>query len=186
MTTRDSWRASGRTRASCLSVFLTLVAFFVLPKLSFSQDREFANCDPTQGSVDIDRCPEIRQELERNEIAAQDPCNRGGALDFTECARRAYEKADAELNRVYRDLIAILPDGEGVDGLTKTKLREEERKWVRWKESYCAAIGEKTGGVQMWKSAYTVECWARVTEDQTRKLKGMLKKARDAGLSTKK
>ena len=149
---------------------LALLLIFVVIPPAHSADKP--NCDPKFGLVD-GAC------LERSiRVLENDPCQGGGALDFGECARRAHKKADAELNRVYQELMAILPDDAGPGRLTKTTLRDDESKWVRWKESYCDAYGEKTGGVQMWKSAYTVECWARATEDQTRKLKALLKKAK--------
>jgi uncharacterized protein YecT (DUF1311 family) len=147
-----------------------LLSTLLVVATAHSADRP--NCDPSLGLVDGACLERSIRELEN------DPCQRGGALDFGECARRAHEKADVELNRVYRELMSILPDAPGPNVLTKAKLRDDQRKWIRWKESYCDAYGEKTGGVQMWKSAYTVSCWARATEDQTRKLKALLKKAR--------
>jgi uncharacterized protein YecT (DUF1311 family) len=120
------------------------------------------NCDPSAGLVD-GAC------LERE--GAYDPCHGAGAADFGKCAQRSYERADAELNRIYRTLMAQLPDAGRAGDLTKAKLREDQRRWIRWKESHCAALGEKTGAVQMWKSAYTVDCYARATARQTQKLK---------------
>lgn len=164
------------SRVGPLFILMLMALLIHTDKLS-AQAAELPNCDFTSGAVDIDNCPEIRQKLERDEIAALNPCNRGSAVDFEECARKANKKADAELNRVYQKLMALLPDGDSAKGLTRSQLREDELKWVRWKESYCAAHGEKTGGASTWKSAYTVECWARATEDQTRKLKRLLKSA---------
>ena len=134
------------------------------------------NCDPSQGLTDGSCLESSMRELE------SDPCQRGGALDFGECARRKHEKADLELNQVYRELMSVLPDTAGPNVLTKPRLRDDQRKWIRWKESYCDAYGEKNGGVQMWKSAYTVSCLAQATEDQTRKLKVLLRKVSKAGV----
>jgi uncharacterized protein YecT (DUF1311 family) len=146
-----------------------LALLFLLLVSSPAHPAEERNCDPNAGLVD-GAC------LMKKEV--YDPCQGPGALDFGECARRVHEKADAELNRIYQQLMAILPDTGTRGGLTKAKLREDQTKWLRWKDSYCMAVGDKTGGVQMWKSAYTAECWARATEDQARKLRRLLRMAR--------
>lgn len=133
------------------------------------QAAEKLNCDPSAGLVD-GAC------LAKKDV--YDPCQGGGALDFGECARRAHEKAENNLSIAYGELAALLPDKAAPDALTKDKLRSEEDKWQRWKDSYCSAEGRKNGGAEMWQSAYTVSCWARATEDRVRKLRKLVKEAR--------
>ena len=154
--------------------------FFLLAMSPLARSADDPNCDPNVGLVD----GSCLIEEEKEDV--YDPCQGGGALEQGECARRALEKADAELNSVYRDLMAMLSDTTDVGKLTKRKLREDERKWVRWKDSHCEAYGNETGGVQMWKSTYTVACLAEVTEDQAQKLKRLLKEARPGSSPAKK
>ena len=105
----------------------------------------------------------------------RDPCQGASAMEFGQCAEDELKESDEELNRVYRELMAALPDVENSNTLTKKKLRADERKWIRWKFTHCDREGEKSGGAQTWKSAYTVKCWARVTNERLLKLNAMQK-----------
>lgn len=53
--------------------------------------------------------------------------------DLSECFNRAYKQADAELNAVYRRIMAVLNE----DG--KTKLRSAQRAWIAYRDAACAA-----------------------------------------------
>ncbi|WP_242108041.1 lysozyme inhibitor LprI family protein [Luteimonas aquatica] len=48
-----------------------------------------------------------------------------------DCISKEYEYQDARLNKAYKVLMAKLPDAE------KTKLREEERKWLAERDAAC-------------------------------------------------
>ncbi|MGH7347872.1 MAG: hypothetical protein ACREK4_23405 [Candidatus Rokuibacteriota bacterium] len=65
------------------AVVMCLGILALLPTSAIGQD---ANCDFSKGAVDIDGCPEIRRELQRQEMQAKDPCNSGSALGQGECA----------------------------------------------------------------------------------------------------
>ena len=121
-----------------------------------------------------DSSREVADNLKQN-VVESDPCQGTSAGDYGQCFNQKFEVADKELNRVYRELITTLPNVSNTNSLTQKKLREDERKWVRWKQTYCDTYGEENGGAQSWKSSYTVECWATVTEERTLKLKEMLK-----------
>lgn len=71
----------------------------------------------------------VRCVCQQAEASAADPC--AGAKSTyasSECWRKQYEAADAELNRVYQEIMARLPDAE------KAKLRESQRAWIPKKE----------------------------------------------------
>lgn len=70
------------------------------------------------------KCP-----CQQAEPPAADPC--AGAKSTyasSECWRKQYEQADAELNKVYKEIMGRLPDAE------KAKLRESQRAWIPKKE----------------------------------------------------
>jgi len=118
----------------------------------------------------------ICMSLEEEDDNERDPCQGTSAMEFGQCAEDELKESDEELNRVYRELMAALPDVGNSSTLTKKKLRAEEKKWIRWKFKQCDKEGEEDGGAQTWKSAYTVKCWARVTEERLLKLKEMQNK----------
>jgi uncharacterized protein YecT (DUF1311 family) len=76
-------------------------------------------------------------------------------MDMNACAAIDFERADAELNRVYRDAVteARRSDREidrNVDHrpTAEAMLREAERAWVTFRDSHCTydAYGEARGG----------------------------------------
>lgn len=52
------------------------------------------------------------------------------------CAERAYSEADAELNRVYKELIGRLLDNQ------EQKLREAQRQWISFRDANSALLAE--------------------------------------------
>ncbi len=64
-----------------------------------------------------------------------------------ECANRAYESWDAELNRIYKQLMGILQPKE------KERLKAAQRNWLAWKNSefeFSGLMHNNLGG-SMWK-----------------------------------
>jgi uncharacterized protein YecT (DUF1311 family) len=145
---------------------LRLVLFLFTMVSSFAFAADEPNCDPNVGLVDGACFPGE---------PVHDPCNGISGRDHTECAGQKFEKADANLNQVYRRLMAALPN-DGDSAFTKAKLRNEQRKWVRWKESHCSKLGQVEGGSDSWKAAFTTDCWLAVTTNRTKQLLAILKR----------
>lgn len=93
----------------------------------------------------------------------------GSAMNTGLVARQRLEKADKELNITYQRILKHLPEDE-VDQYPKRALVAAQREWVKYRDAECASVGEISGGVRMWKSAYTVLCEADMTEARTREL----------------
>ena len=73
---------------------------------------------------------------------AQDNDNHPGAAEQTDV-----DKANAELDQVYRELLARAGDEQ-----EKTALREAERAWIKWRDAeamYIARHGGAVGGSEL-------------------------------------
>ena len=149
---------------------ISYIAISVFVTATVQAENAFAK----KAKTSADSSREVADRL-KQDVVELDPCQGTSAGDYGQCFKLKFEVADKELNRVYRELIASLPNVSNTNTLTQKQLREDERKWVRWKQTYCDTYGEENGGAQSWKSSYTVECWATVTEERTLKLKELLK-----------
>lgn len=68
----------------------------------------------------------------------KDPSSQG----MNQCLGQAYEKWDAELNRVYRELSSELGDG-----LLRPALREAQRAWIAFRDGELAWLAKFYGGL---------------------------------------
>jgi len=80
------------------------------------------------------------------------------------------KKADRELNVTYQRIVKSLPDDQD-DNYPRRALVAAQREWVKFRDANCAAIGEVSGGVRMWKSAYDGLCQLDMTKARTAELK---------------
>lgn len=97
-------------------------------------------------------------------------------VEMNNCAASEFEKADAELNRVYQDALADIPkmamDEPPFDAKSwEEALRASQRAWIAFRDAECEDHVEKfwTGG-----SGATVEiigCKTEKTEQRTKELK---------------
>ncbi len=141
-------------------VFLYFICMFVvLP----------THADESCGGVGQKKC--LKQHSKEY---VEDPCNGTGALEQGECAQQKFSAADKRLNDLYKQLMAALPPDSN-DSFAKSSLVKAQKAWVKFKEANCDFYGEANGGVQMWKSTYTVFCWADVTEKRANELEEYLK-----------
>jgi|688.fasta_scaffold372832_1 uncharacterized protein YecT (DUF1311 family) len=88
-------------------------------------------------------------------------------LDMNDDAIRAYEKADKELNLVYKQVIGTMSE------LDKTTLKTDQRKWIKIKESSCKKEAAEYEGGSMYDMIY-YDCLARKTKKRITELKKML------------
>lgn len=73
-----------------------------------------------------------------------EPCSEATTtIEMLECLTQEYEKADAELNRVYRELVSRLSKSR------QTKLRDAQRAWIvfRDKSAEFEASAEEGGSM---------------------------------------
>ena len=103
--------------------------------------------------------------------SAADPCASASTqLEMNECAGREYKKADAEMNKVYKALMAKRDlEGQGA-------LREAQRLWLQFRDAHLQAIYPSSdprayGSVHPMCVAIIL---AQLTAERTKHLKRML------------
>jgi uncharacterized protein YecT (DUF1311 family) len=146
---------------------LLLMTIMNLPAVAQDScnDKAQANCSQQSSVEDDDKEFELKPE---------DPCHSGGALGQGECANQRFRVADKKLNELYKKLMNALPP-DGKDSFARASLVRAQKAWIQFKESNCDFYGEVNGGVQMWKSTYTMFCRADVTERRVKDFEEYLK-----------
>lgn len=93
----------------------------------------------------------------------QNPANQ---IDTDECAVLEYKKADAQLNKLYKELMGNL---EAED---KQQLKQVQLNWVKYKEAQCKLEGAKYG-----KMGGLIEknCQTRITKQRNADFVEMLR-----------
>ena len=99
----------------------------------------------------------------------EDPCP--GARNQQElnlCASRAFQKADAELNKLYQQLTLDAGAGE------LAKLRAAQLAWIKFRDAHCEyeALGNQGGSI--YPMVYGL-CLAGVTAERAKQLRETLK-----------
>lgn len=100
----------------------------------------------------------------------------GSAMNTGLIARQDLVEADKQLNETYQRIIKTLPADE-TDNYPKKALIAAQREWIKYRDAQCALVGEISGGVRMWKSAYSVNCEADMTKARTKELVGLFEEA---------
>ena len=97
------------------------------------------------------------------------PCeNAGSQFEATECSAREYKRADAELNRVYQQVL----EQEDKDG--QARLKTAQLAWIKFRDTECEyESGEYIGGTI--RPMVENFCLTSVTNDRTNQLKEILK-----------
>lgn len=91
-------------------------------------------------------------------------CEKAGTTaNTTRCMSNEYEKADAELNRIYK--LAF----KGLDEKETENLKKAQRAWVIYRDAQCDAEYAKWGGGSGGPAAH-LECLGRLTRLRTREL----------------
>lgn len=96
---------------------------------------------------------------------ASDPC--AGAettAEINECATKKFEDADRELNIAYKEIMAKL------DEKKKANLKNEQRAWIKQKETKCKEEAKEVEGGTMWTSVY-YGCLTEMTKQRAQQLK---------------
>ncbi len=88
-------------------------------------------------------------------------------FDLRRCAREHFEKADQELNQIYKKVFAKLPPDQQV------RLKREQIAWIRLKEKDCtAAVEGADKGTSVWE-LNSLGCQTTMTEKRITDLKAM-------------
>lgn len=97
--------------------------------------------------------------------------------DMNLCAARAYDAADAELNRVWRAVITelrrwdqYLPEGAAP---AEETMRQAQRAWIPFRDAACEAESYMARGGSM-QPLLRFGCLVRLTERRTEDLRGIL------------
>ena len=103
------------------------------------------------------------------------PCaNAMTQFDMNNCFCAQYQKADAELNRVYRQLLAA----NEADKVSTEKLKNAQRAWIAFRDAELEAIYPTTDDPRLTYGSVYPMCYCiaqqSLTEERTKQLKRML------------
>lgn len=93
------------------------------------------------------------------------PCvNPQTQYEMNQCAKKAFEAADAKLNPAYQRLLAML------DAEEKAQLQEAQRAWLKYRDTNCEFVADeyKGGSIRPMILGY---CLADVTKRRTTELR---------------
>ena len=97
------------------------------------------------------------------------PCEgHGSQAEATGCAHREYQAADAELNKVYRQLMSKL------DAEQQEFLKKAETAWIKYRDADCEYEDSFYAGGTM-RPMINYFCMARVTTARTAELRLQIK-----------
>ena len=88
-------------------------------------------------------------------------------IQINACAASRYERIDAELNRVYRQLSGHLP------GDRLARLKAVQKTWLKYRDGQCTLESDAYAGGSIYPTIYN-SCRAALTEAQVAALKRLL------------
>jgi len=89
-------------------------------------------------------------------------------LEMNVTANAKYKKADAELNKVYKQLMAILDQNE------KPLLIQAEKDWVKYRDSHCKFEASQYEGGSIQPLIYST-CLEELTRKRIAEIKASIK-----------
>jgi len=100
--------------------------------------------------------------------------------DLNQCAYMDFEKADKELNAVYKEALKSAAEadkeaaemGPGYVGAVKA-LKKAQRAWIDYRDGHCDSVGYEAGGGSMQPMVIS-GCQARLTEHRTKELRELI------------
>lgn len=104
---------------------------------------------------------------------AIDPCKGNTQSELNACAVAEFERADAELNRVYHQLLKTVES----DKLATTKIKWAEQTWIVYRDAYLEAMYPAEDKQANYGSIYPMEhadLMTKLTKEQTAALKELL------------
>ena len=107
----------------------------------------------------------------QDEVDREDPCPGSGTqFELNRCAARARDKADAELNKVYREL---MKDAESTE---RAKLRAAQLAWIKFRDTHCDYESVGNTGGSIYPMVYSF-CLAKVTNARVKQLQDILRES---------
>ncbi|MGI9106699.1 MAG: lysozyme inhibitor LprI family protein [Pyrinomonadaceae bacterium] len=104
-----------------------------------------------------------------DEVDREDPCSGAGdQFELNRCAARASDKADAELNKVYQQLMKDAGSAERV------KLRAAQLAWIKFRDTHCDYETVDHKGGSIYPMVYSF-CLAKVTAARTKQFQEILR-----------
>jgi uncharacterized protein YecT (DUF1311 family) len=88
-------------------------------------------------------------------------------FEMNQCAAEEYKEADLLLNKTYKRLMEVLSED------SKTKVRETQRLWLKYRDSHCNFASEQYEGGSMQPMIHN-GCLTDLTKDRTRELQSLL------------
>jgi uncharacterized protein YecT (DUF1311 family) len=129
-----------------------------------------------------ERCPIMRSfailiALSLPAAAQQVDCaNAITQLDLNTCAARDWEEADARLNEVYAETVAILQEADAnypISGDSEEdRLRAAQRAWIAYRDANCDSAGYPMRGGSA-EPLLTYGCLRRMTEERITELQAL-------------
>lgn len=102
---------------------------------------------------------------------ANDPCrDPQSQAEMNMCAAKRFKAADAELNKVYNQLVSKLGDDAG----QLAKLKAAEVSWLKYRDDNCDYEASFFDGGSMKPLIYS-SCMGRMTKARTAELRGQIK-----------
>lgn len=117
-------------------------------------------------------------------LAQEDPpldcANAMSQADMNQCSYMDFEKADKELNAVYKEALknAAEADKEAAEineayvGAVKA-LKKAQRAWIDYRDGHCDGVGYEAVGGSM-QPMLISGCQARLTEQRTKELRELI------------
>ncbi|HZS48610.1 MAG TPA: lysozyme inhibitor LprI family protein [Blastocatellia bacterium] len=97
-----------------------------------------------------------------------DPCDSAtNQVEMNNCAEREFKAADAQLNKVYNQVMTKL------EGEHKTKLKEAELAWIKYRDTNCDCETFLNLGGTIYPLVYN-GCLTRMTNNRIKELKDLL------------
>jgi uncharacterized protein YecT (DUF1311 family) len=107
------------------------------------------------------------QKKKRERDPCKDPMTQ---FEMNLCSRRDYEKADAQLNKVYKKLMLELA---GFTNDLRPKFQEAQSLWLKYRDANCDSEASIYEGGSIRPTIY-YSCLASVTRERTRGIKAFL------------
>jgi uncharacterized protein YecT (DUF1311 family) len=124
-----------------------------------------ANDAPGPTTVSTDLSPASRP------LSSGDPCDSPAAVDQRACLNRSIVRNDADLNRIYQELIAQSRKSGGPE--LEQRFREAQRNWVNQRDVECRNAGDGA----LWAKE-RARCLAAHSETRTAELRRNLNSLR--------
>ena len=87
---------------------------------------------------------------------------------MNQCASQAFQKADAELNKLYQQLVKDAGAGE------RAKLRAAQLAWIKFRDAHCEYEAFGNTGGSIYPMVYGF-CLAEVTGERAKQFRDTLK-----------